>query len=118
VKLNLKAASFPDILAAMQSLTEELRRLEQKIDLRELETRDPSRMLGGDPAKGFALITEFKAAIDRMRYISWICMEAAARFANVPVQSVPPALRQKITGSTCSIEEYLTGKERGLTADS
>lgn len=96
----------------MQSLTEELRRLEKRLDLREFEGSTAVTSLGEDPSQGFSAITEFKAAIDRMRYVTWMYMEAAARSIHVPVQAVPPALRQKINPHTCSIEEYLDGKER------
>ena len=84
----------------MSSLTEQLRKLEKQIDLHEFEGRKPTTSLGEDPAQGFAVITEYKAAIDRMRYITWIYMEAAANSAEIPVQAVPQALRQKNEGKS------------------
>jgi hypothetical protein len=85
---------MPDLIKTMDSLIEQLRQLEKEIDLEALEHSGVASSLGEQPAQAFATITEFKAAIDRMRYIIWMYMEAAARSRNIPVRAVPPALRR------------------------
>ncbi len=102
------------LLSDIQSLTERLRSLEQKIDL----TKEFSGAASSSEeiAAHFAIITEFKASIDRMRHITWLYMENIARAADIPVQAVPPALRRK--AASCSIEEYLASKDHGITAKS
>lgn len=85
-----------NVVQAMHALTTQLQQLETEIDPHEFEGRAAS--LGQNPAQAFATITEFKAAIDRMRYLTWMYMEAAARSTNVPVQSVPRALRRHMQG--------------------
>ena len=85
-----------NVVQAMHALTTQLQQLETEIDPHEFEGRSTS--LGQNPAQAFATITEFKAAIDRMRYLTWMYMEAAARSTNVPVQSVPRALRRHMQG--------------------
>ena len=85
-------------IEAMRALTTQLQQLETEIDPHQFEEGGPVASLGQDPAQAFATITEFKAAIDRMRYLTWMYMEAAARSTNVPVQSVPRALRRQMQG--------------------
>ena len=85
---------MPNLISIMDSLTEQLRQIEKEIDLEALEHSGVANSLGERPAQAFATITEFKAAIDRMRYLTWMYMEAAARSRNVPVQAVPQALRR------------------------
>jgi hypothetical protein len=85
---------MPNPIKTMDSLIEQLRQLEKEIDLDEFEHPGHADSLGEKPAQAFATITEFKAAIDRMRYLTWMYMEAAARSTNIPVQAVPQALRR------------------------
>jgi hypothetical protein len=85
---------MPNLIKTMDSLTEQLRQLEKDIDLEEFEHSGRATSLGEKPAQAFASITEFKAAIDRMRYLTWMYMEAAARSTNIPVKAVPQALRR------------------------
>lgn len=85
-------------IQAMRALTTQLQQLETEIDPHQFEEAGPVASLGQDPAQAFATITEFKAAIDRMRYLTWMYMEAAARSTNVPVQAVPRALRRHMQG--------------------
>jgi len=85
-------------IQAMRALTTQLQQLETEIDPHQFEESGPVASLGQDPAQAFATITEFKAAIDRMRYLTWMYMEAAARSTNIPVQAVPRALRRQMQG--------------------
>lgn len=87
-----------DPIQAMRALTRQLQQLETELDPHQFEDEGPSASLEQDPAQAFATITEFKAAIDRMRYLTWMYMEAAARSTNVPIQSVPRALRRHMQG--------------------
>jgi len=87
-----------NLVQAMHALTTQLQQLETEIDLHEFEDTGRSAFLGQNPAQAFATITEFKAAIDRMRYLTWMYMEAAARSTNIPVQAVPRALRRQMQG--------------------
>lgn len=89
---------MPNLIKMMDSLIEQLRQLEREIDLNEFEHPGRADSLGDKPAQAFATITEFKAAIDRMRYLTWMYMEAAARSTNIPVQAVPQALRRHMQG--------------------
>jgi len=85
-------------IQVMRALTTQLQQLETEIDPHQFEEEGPVTSLGKDPAEAFATITEFKAAIDRMRYLTWMYMEAAARSTNIPVQAVPRALRRQMQG--------------------
>ena len=85
-------------IQAMRELTRQLQQLETEMDPHQFEDAGPGDSLGQNPAHAFATITEFKAAIDRMRYLTWMYMEAAARSTNVPVQAVPRALRRHMQG--------------------
>lgn len=101
------------LLSDIQSLTERLRGMEQQIDLdQEFSCAAHS---SEEIARHFAVVTEFKAAIDRMRDLMWLYMEGIARAADIPVQAVPPALRKR--ASACSVQQYLGSAERKLAAD-
>ena len=89
---------MPNLIKTMDSLIEQLHQLEKDIDVEALEHSGIASSLGERPAQAFATITEFKATIDRMRYLTWMYMEAAARSRNIPAQAVPQALRRHMQG--------------------
>lgn len=87
-----------ELLDKMKRLGSELRELEAELADSGFKQMSANQLLGTNPRAGFADLTEFKASVDRMRYLTWLYMEAAAITAGLPAQQVPEALRNHMAG--------------------
>ena len=81
------------ILEAMGSILPRLEDLESQMTRAEFRGKSPAEMLGPDPQQAFSRLLEFKAALDRMRGLTWVYLEAAANAGRMPSQRIPPALK-------------------------
>lgn len=86
-----------ELLDQMKKVATELKALEREIAASNFNSKNSEELLGENPHAGFADLTEFKASVDRMRYITWLYMEAAARQAQLSPYQVPSALRQSMS---------------------
>lgn len=95
-----------NILETMGSILPRLEDLESQMTRAEFRGKSPAEVLGPDPQQAFSRLLEFKAALDRMRGLTWVYMEAAANAGRLPAQRIPPALKeflqQQATKSTKS----------------
>jgi hypothetical protein len=82
------------ILQSMDSLTPQLKELEKQMTSCEFTGKSATELLGPNPQAGFSKLVEFKAALDRMRGLTWVFMETAVSTGKFPAQRMPPALRQ------------------------
>jgi hypothetical protein len=82
-----------DILDSMQLLTPKLHELESQMANGNVSEESARDLLGANPQLGFSKLVEFKAAIDRMRSLTWVYMEAAASATRLPAQGIPPSLK-------------------------
>lgn len=95
-----------NILETMGTILPRLEDLELEMTRAEFRGKSPAEVLGPDPQHVFSRLLEFKAALDRMRGLTWVYMEAAAHAGRLPSQRIPPALKeflqQQATKSTKS----------------
>ena len=82
------------IIEGIESLTPRLRELELEMAKGDLSGTNADDLLGANPQLGFSKLIEFKAALDRMRSVTWVYMEAAAAAGRLPAQRVPHLLRE------------------------
>jgi hypothetical protein len=83
-----------EILESMESLTAQLKELEGRMAKGSYKGKNVTEMLGANPQLGFSKLVEFKAAVDRMRGLAWVYMEAAASTGRFPAQRIPQALKE------------------------
>src|SRR5947209_10331592 len=83
-----------EILESMEALTAQLKKLETQMSGRDYAEKKVTEMLGPNPQSGFSKLVEFKAAVDRMRGLAWVYMEAAASTGKFPAQRIPQALKE------------------------
>jgi hypothetical protein len=83
-----------EILQAMEAITPKLEELETQLAHGEFAGKDVNELLGQNPQSAFSRLVEFKAALDRMRGLTWVYMEAAASAGKLPAQRIPQPLKQ------------------------
>jgi hypothetical protein len=83
-----------EILKAMEAITPQLQDLETQLTHGDFSGKNVTELLGSNPQLGFSRIVEFKAALDRMRGLTWVYMEAAANAGKFPAQRIPQALKE------------------------
>ena len=105
-----------NILETMGSILPRLEDLESLMTHAEFRGKSPAEVMGPDPQQAFSRLLEFKAALDRMRGLTWVYMEAAANADRLPSQRIPPSLKeflqQQATKSTKSQLATKTKKVR------
>ena len=82
------------ILETMGLILPRLEDLESQMTRAEFRGKSRAEVLGPDPQQAFSRLLEFKAALDRMRGLTWVYMEAAANAGRLPSQRIPPALKE------------------------
>ena len=82
-----------DVIEAMEALTPKLAELEASITRTNFAGKNATELLGPNPQSGFSKLVEFKAAIDRMRGLTLVYLEAAANAGKFPAQRIPQPLR-------------------------
>lgn len=102
-----------EILEAMESLTAKLAELESQMTRGDFSGKNASDLLGTNPQLAFSKLIEFKAAIDRMRGLTWVYMEAAANAGKFPVQRIPQALREFLQHEASKTSSANAGKKIG-----
>ena len=83
-----------ELLKAMETVRPELERIEKQILGSAVEGKSATELLGTNPQVGFSQLVEFKAVLDRMRAVTWVYMEAAARSGKFQTQAIPEPLQQ------------------------
>jgi len=83
-----------EIIESMETLTTQLKELEKRMHKGDYAGKNVTEMLGTNPQSGFSKLVEFKAAVDRMRGLAWVYMEAAASTGKFPAQRIPQALKE------------------------
>lgn len=83
-----------ELLKAMEAVTPELERLEKQILGSPVEGKSATELLGSNPQIGLSKLVEFKAMLDRMRAVTWVYLEAAAKSGRFLSQPVPEPLQQ------------------------
>lgn len=83
-----------EILKAMEAIAPQLEALETQLVHGQLDGKDADELLGQNPQLAFSRLVEFKAALDRMRGLTWVYMEAAASAGKFPAQRIPQQLKQ------------------------
>jgi len=101
-----------EILDTMESLTPKLAELESQMTHGNFTGKNTNDLLGSNPQLAFSKLIEFKAAIDRMRGLTWLYMEAAAN-AGFPAQRIPPALREFLQREATKSNSAGAGKKIG-----
>lgn len=102
-----------EILEAMESLTLKLGELESQMTHGDFSGKSANDLLGPNPQVAFSKLIEFKAAIDRMRGLTWVYMEAATNAGKFPVQRIPQALREFLQHEASKTNSTSTGKKTG-----
>jgi hypothetical protein len=82
-----------ELFDVLETVTPELERLEKQILGSPVEGKSATELLGENPQLGFSKLVEFKAVLDRMRAVTWVYMEAAAKSGNFPAQRIPQPLK-------------------------
>jgi len=83
-----------EIVEAMESLTPRLEELEKQMTSRDFSGKNAKDLLGSNPQLTFSRLVEFKVALDRMRGLTWVYMEAAENAGRGPVKRMPQALKE------------------------
>ena len=81
------------IIEGIESLTPKLQELESQMTTGDLKGKSANDLLGSNPQLGFSKLVEFKAALDRMRSLTWVYMEAAASATRLPAPGIPHSLK-------------------------
>src|SRR5438552_3159278 len=102
-----------EILESMEALTAQLKKLETQMSGRDYGEKKVTEMLGPNPQLGFSKLVEFKAAVDRMRGLAWVYMEAAASSGKFPVQRIPQALKEFLQQQAAKAHPAHGGKKTG-----
>lgn len=103
-----------EILEAMQALSPQLATLEKYMTGGDLSGMNVNELLGPNPQLGFSRLVEFKAALDRMRGLTWVYMEASAAAGKFPVQSIPQALKEFLQQQATKTQaNHAAGKKIG-----
>ena len=102
-----------EILETMESLTPKLAELELQMTHGDFAGKNATELLGSNPQLAFSKLIEFKAAIDRMRGLTWLYMEAAANAGKFPAQRIPPALREFLQREAAKSNSAGAGKKIG-----
>ena len=101
-----------EILDAMQDITPKLQELESHLTHGDFSGKNVTELLGSNPQLGFSRLVEFKAALDRMRGLTWVYMEAAANAGKVPAQRIPQALREFLQQQATQAQSSHTSKKK------
>lgn len=83
-----------EILKTMEAMIPQLKELETQLATGNVANKDVDELLGQNPQQAFSRLVEFKAALDRMRGLTWVYMEAVATAGKFPAQRIPQALKQ------------------------
>jgi hypothetical protein len=83
-----------DILSAMDAIIPKLEALEAQMTRGDFGGKNLAEVLGPNPQAACSRLVEFKAALDRMRGITWVYMEAAASVGRTPVPRIPQPLKE------------------------
>jgi len=102
-----------EILDAMESLTPKLADLESQMTHGDFTGKNADDLLGPNPQLAVSKLIEFKAAIDRMRGLTWVYMEAAANAGEFPAQRIPQALREFLQHEATKSNSANAGKKIG-----
>ena len=100
-----------NILETMESILPGLQDLESKMTRAEFRGKSHSELLGSDPQLAFSQLLEFKAALDRMRGLTWVYMEAAANAGRLPSQRIPTALKDFLQQQASKSQAMHAGKK-------
>jgi hypothetical protein len=87
-------ALMNNILQAMAALTPQLENLESYLSGGDFAKKGVDDLLGENPQAAFSKIVEFKAALDRMRGLTWVYMEAAASAGRFSAERTPQPLKR------------------------
>jgi len=102
------------ILQAMEAITPQLEELETQLAHGDFTGKNVNDLLGPNPQSGFSRLVEFKAALDRMRGLTWVYMEAAASAGKFPAQRIPQALREFLQQQASQTQaSHVAGKKTG-----
>ena len=102
-----------EILETMESLTSKLAELESQMTRGDFTGQKASDLLGSNPQLAFSKLIEFKAAIDRMRGLTWVYMEAAVNAGRFPAQRIPQQLREFLQHEASKSNSASSGKKLG-----
>lgn len=103
-----------EILKAMEAITPQLDELEKQLARGEFSGKDLNEVLGQNPQLAFSRLVEFKAALDRMRGLTWVYMEAAANAGKFPAQRIPQALKEFLQQQASQTQaSHTAGKKTG-----
>ena len=69
--------------------------------------------LGSNLKLGLSRLVEFKAALDRMRGLTWVYMEAAASAGKLPAQCIPQAFKEFLQQRATRTQAIHTDKKIG-----
>jgi len=81
-----------EIIENIESLASQLNKLEGLMSKADFQGKSIDDLLGSNPKVGFSRLVEFKVALDRMRGLTWVYMEAAASATKLPAHRIPQAL--------------------------
>ena len=102
-----------EILKAMEEITPQLGELEKHLAKGDFAGKTVSDLLGPDPQLAFSRLVEFKVALDRMRGLTWVYMEAAANAGKFPAQRIPQALREFLQQQATKTQaSHVSGKKK------
>ena len=100
-----------EILKTMEAMIPQLKELETQLATGNNANKDVDELLGQNPQQAFSRLVEFKAALDRMRGLTWVYMEAAA--GKFPAQRIPQPLKQFLQQQASQTQAQTSGKKIG-----
>jgi hypothetical protein len=102
-----------EIIESMEALTVQLKELETQMSGGGYAEKKVHEMLGSNPQLGFSKLVEFKAAVDRMRGLAWVYMEAAASSGKFSTPRIPQALKDFLQQQATKTHTSHSGKKTG-----
>jgi hypothetical protein len=103
-----------EILQAVEAITPQLQELEMRLAHGDFAGKNVDELLGPNPQSGFSRLVEFKAALDRMRGLTWAYLEAAASAGKFPAQRIPQGLKEFLQQQASQTHaSHATGKKTG-----
>lgn len=102
-----------EILKTMEAMIPQLKELEIQLATGNVANKDVDELLGQNPQQAFSRLLEFKAALDRMRGLTWVYMEAAANAGKFPAQRIPAPLKQFLQEQASQTQAQASSKKIG-----
>ena len=104
-------AIVKEILKTMESITPKLQELEALMTGGDFSGKSATELLGSNPQLAISKLVEFKAALDRMRGLTWVYMEAASGAGRLPAERMPQPLREFLQQEAAKTQAAHSGKK-------